>query len=136
LNPVSYATWLNLHEVILDERCERFHKAHGLPLQEYISQKHSDYRAQLEGSCVSYKRWLYKGLFDGLRQYGVLNGVSTLIEFGGSEGTMMSEIVAQDPQIKVVTFDLTDVIAEAPSLKGMLLSPLHMKTLLNTTLEE
>ncbi|CAM6084436.1 unnamed protein product [Calypogeia fissa] len=81
-----------LHEVIIDETTTAFEQAHGVSAYE---------------NCGD------------LQQSGVLDGVHTLVDVGRSHGHAIAAVVARNPQIQGINFDLPHVVAKAPAIKGV-----------------
>ncbi|CAM6098938.1 unnamed protein product [Calypogeia fissa] len=114
LSPTSFGCWDHLHEVILDDTAVPFVKAHGVEFFEYGNTENTEYGALIQDGMVSYFNSHKDNMMDDLRQCGVLEGVTTLVDVGGGWGATIAEIVAEYPHIQGINFDLPHVIATAP----------------------
>ncbi|CAM6083340.1 unnamed protein product [Calypogeia fissa] len=54
-----------------------------------------------------------------LQQSGLLDGVHTVVYVGGSLGHAIAEVVASNPHIQGINFDLPHVVAAAPAIHGV-----------------
>ncbi|CAF2147583.1 unnamed protein product [Brassica napus] len=111
---VFFKTWDNLKGVIQEGK-DAFSSAHGLPLFEYIGLDEQlagmVNHAMAESSTIIMKKILevYRGFED----------VNTLVDIGGGLGTVLNLVTSKYPQIKGINFDLTMVLANAPSYPGV-----------------
>ncbi|CAM6081921.1 unnamed protein product [Calypogeia fissa] len=112
-------SWEYLHELILDESTVPFIKAKGLPLWEYCNTRNPEFGEIFETAMVSYSRGYNNSIAEDLQRCGVLDGVKTLVDLGGGRGTFLAEIVAHNPHIQGVNFDLPDVVERAPAINGV-----------------
>lgn len=55
-----------------------------------------------------------------LENYKGFEGLSTLVDAGGADGTILNMIVSKYPTIKGINYDLASVIEKAPSYPGMI----------------
>ncbi|CAK8540685.1 unnamed protein product [Lathyrus sativus] len=107
--------WLNFKEAVIDPEVDLFKKVNGMNKYEYfgtdpqINQLFN--RSMTDTSKVHIKRILdvYKGF----------EGVSTLVDVGGSSGQSLKMIIAKYPSIKAINFDLPQVIDNAPPITGV-----------------
>ncbi|CAH8356236.1 unnamed protein product [Eruca vesicaria subsp. sativa] len=110
---VIFKTWTNLKDVILEGR-DAFRTAHGMSLFEYINldERFGElfHRAMSESSTMIMKKVLevYRGF----------EGVDTLVDVGGANGTILGLITCKYPHIKGVNFDLAQVLTHAPFYPG------------------
>ncbi|KAG2249801.1 hypothetical protein Bca52824_089429 [Brassica carinata] len=111
---VFFKTWDNLKGVIQEGK-DAFSSAHGMPLFEYIGLDEQFAgmlnHAMAESSTIIMKKILevYRGFED----------VNTLVDIGGGLGTVLNLVTSKYPQIKGINFDLTMVLANAPSYPGV-----------------
>lgn len=55
-----------------------------------------------------------------LENYTGFEGLSTLVDAGGADGTILNMIVSKYPTIKGINYDLASVIEKSPSYLGMI----------------
>lgn len=102
---------------VIQEGKDAFSSAHGMPLFEYIGLDEQFAgmfnHAMAESSTIIMKKILavYRGFED----------VNTLVDIGGGLGTVLNLVTSKYPQIKGINFDLTMVLANAPSYPGTVL---------------
>ncbi|CAF2068506.1 unnamed protein product [Brassica oleracea var. botrytis] len=100
---------------VIQEGKDAFSSAHGMPLFEYIGLDEQFAgmfnHAMAESSTIIMKKILevYRGFED----------VNTLVDIGGGLGTVLNLVTSKYPQIKGINFDLTMVLANAPSYPGV-----------------
>ncbi|PKI54447.1 caffeic acid 3-O-methyltransferase 1-like [Punica granatum] len=106
--------WFHWKDAILEGGLP-FEKAHGMSTMSYI---HKDARFgenfwetmnDLNKLFVVQMLEAYKG-FEGLR---------SLVDVGGRDGSVLKMIISKYPSIKGVNFDLPSVIEKAPSIEGV-----------------
>ncbi|KAL0663566.1 hypothetical protein Bca4012_100403 [Brassica carinata] len=111
---VIFKTWTNLNDVILEGR-DAFSSAHGMKIFEYINldERFGElfHQAMSESSTMVMKKVLevYRGF----------EGVNTLVDVGGANGTLLGLITSKYPHIKGVNFDLDKVLTYAPFYPGV-----------------
>ncbi|CAN6936516.1 unnamed protein product [Brassica oleracea] len=111
---VIFKTWTNLKDVILEGR-DAFSSAHGMKIFEYINldERFGElfHQAMSESSTMVMKKVLevYRGF----------EGVNTLVDVGGANGTLLGLITSKYPHIKGVNFDLDKVLTYAPFYPGV-----------------
>ncbi|CAM6121623.1 unnamed protein product [Calypogeia fissa] len=111
--------WDQMHEIILDDTTVPFTKATGLPFWEYCATKDPEFGALFQTGMGIYSRIHNSSIVEDLRQCGVLDGVNILVDVGGCQGAVVAEIVACNPHIQGINFDLPDVIKTAPAVNGV-----------------
>ncbi|CAM6083829.1 unnamed protein product [Calypogeia fissa] len=116
-HPVPMSIVASLHEVILDETTTAFEKVHGI--SAYAFDKDPSYPAAIQKGMQSLSKVFSTGTMESLQQSGVLDGVDTLVDVGGSHGHIIAQIVAHNPHIKGINFDLPLVINTAPPINGV-----------------
>nr|VDD00274.1 unnamed protein product [Brassica rapa] len=111
---VIFKTWTKLKDVILEGR-DAFSTAHGMRIFEYINldERFGElfHQAMSESSTMVMKKVLevYRGF----------EGVNTLVDVGGANGTILGLITSKYPHIKGVNFDLAQVLTNAPFYPGV-----------------
>ena len=99
--------------MILEGR-DAFSNAHGMRIFEYINldERFGElfHQAMSESSTMVMKKVLevYRGF----------EGVNTLVDVGGANGTILGLITSKYPHIKGVNFDLAQVLTNAPFYPG------------------
>ena len=110
---VLYFRRTKLKDVILEGR-DAFSNAHGMRIFEYINvdERFGElfHQAMSESSTIVMKKVLevYRGF----------EGVNTLVDVGGANGTILGLITSKYPHIKGVNFDLAQVLIDAPFYPG------------------
>ncbi|KAJ4884663.1 O-methyltransferase family protein [Raphanus sativus] len=111
---VIFKTWTKLKDVILERR-DAFSNAHGMRLFEYIKldERFGElfHQAMSESSTMVMKKVLE--LFKGFE------GVNTLVDVGGANGTILGLITSKYPHIKGINLDLAEVLTHAPFYPGV-----------------
>ncbi|CAM6106286.1 unnamed protein product [Calypogeia fissa] len=110
-----------LHEVILDEERTPFAAEWGVTLYEYVK-KHPQYAKLFDKAMTGLTQPELKDMVDKLQESGWLDGVKTFVDVGGGgKGTVVTQVVAQNPHIQGINFDLPKVIegGQAPKLDGV-----------------
>ncbi|KAJ0256571.1 Uncharacterized protein HA466_0095100 [Hirschfeldia incana] len=111
---VIFKTWTKLKDVILEGR-DAFSNAHGMSIFEYINLDERFgvlfHQAMSESSTMVMKKVLevYRGF----------EGVNTLVDVGGANGTLLGLITSKYPHIKGVNFDQSQVLTHAPFYRGV-----------------
>ncbi|CAM6118781.1 unnamed protein product [Calypogeia fissa] len=116
-SPLLLAVEPFLHEVIIDETTSAFEQAHGVSL--YVFDKEARFAALFQKGMESHSNVFCREAMETLQQSGVLDGVHTLVDVGGSHGHAIAAVVARNPQIQGINFDLPHVVAKAPAIKGV-----------------
>ncbi|CAM6086953.1 unnamed protein product [Calypogeia fissa] len=116
-SPKCASTWQYLHEVILDDTTTAFVKAHGVHPYEY--NKDHAYVLLIRNSMEANSKMFFKGALESLLQSNALDGMGTLVDVGGGWGHIVAQIVAHNPHIHGINFDLPFVIATAPAVNGV-----------------
>ncbi|XP_068644361.1 (RS)-norcoclaurine 6-O-methyltransferase-like [Aristolochia californica] len=88
-------------------------KCHGVDYREYFA-KDSKANQLLSDAMTSHTSMVTEALVKGFNSDGILNGVSSLVDVGGSTGVAARAIAKAFPGVKCAVFDLPHVIATAP----------------------
>nr|WIL17152.1 (RS)-norlaudansoline 6-O-methyltransferase [Aristolochia debilis] len=88
-------------------------KCHGVDYREYFA-KDPKANQLLSDAMTSHTSMVTEALVKGLKSHGILNGVSSLVDVGGSTGVAARAIAKAFPLVKCAVFDLPHVIATAP----------------------
>ncbi|CAM6129517.1 unnamed protein product [Calypogeia fissa] len=107
-----------LHEVILDESQSPFVNAWGMSVYEYVS-KHPEFEAVVQKAMNYLTHPELKDLLDKLYHSGWLEGVKTFVDVGGGKGNIVAGVVARNPNIKGINYDLPQVVEGAPQVQGV-----------------
>ncbi|CAM6092462.1 unnamed protein product [Calypogeia fissa] len=116
-NPRRASTRQYLHEVILDDTTTASVKAHGVHPYEY--NKDPAYVSLIQNAMEANSKMFFKGVLESLLQSSALDGVGTLVDVGGGWGHIVAQIVAHNPHIHGINFDLPFVIDKAPAVNGV-----------------
>ncbi|CAM6084435.1 unnamed protein product [Calypogeia fissa] len=116
-SPVLVAAEHFLHEVIIDETTTAFEQAHGV--SPYVFDKDPGFPVLIQKAMESLSNVFCREAMETLQQSGLLDGVYTLVDVGGSHGHAIAAVVARNPQIQGINLDLPHVVAKAPAIKGV-----------------
>ncbi|CAM6090749.1 unnamed protein product [Calypogeia fissa] len=116
-SPVLLAGQPFLHEVIIDETTSGFEQAHGVT--PYVFDKDPGFPVAIQKGMESLSNVFCKEAMETLQESSVLDGVHTLVDVGGSHGHAIATVVAHNPHIQGINFDLPHVVAKAPAIKGV-----------------
>lgn len=95
-----------------------FYKAHGMQAIEYVG-KDARFCDVFMGSMKDFNPLLIMKI---LETYKGFEGLKSLVDVGGGDGSILKMILSKYPTIKGVNFDLASVIEKSPSSLGMDLS--------------
>ncbi|CAM6106233.1 unnamed protein product [Calypogeia fissa] len=107
-----------LHEVILDESQSPFVNAWGMNVYEYVP-KHPAFEGVFQNAMNNLTRPELKDLLDKLHRNGWLEGVKTFVDVGGGKGNVVAGVVARNPNIKGINYDLPQVVEGATQVQGV-----------------
>ncbi|KAE9592483.1 hypothetical protein Lal_00028609 [Lupinus albus] len=114
-HPSQVKVWLNMKDAILDGGIDLFKKVHGITMWENMEKdtqlSHTFNKAMTGMSAVQMRKYLE--VYDGFQ------GISTLVDVGGSTGQCLKMILSKYPNIKGINFDLPQVIQHAPPYPGI-----------------
>ncbi|CAM6090748.1 unnamed protein product [Calypogeia fissa] len=102
--------------VIINETTSGFEQAHGV--SPYVFED-PGFPVLLQKGMESFSNVFCREAMETLQQSGVLDGVNTLVDVGGSHGHVIAGVVVRNPQIQGINFDLPHVVAKAPAIKGV-----------------
>ena len=111
-----YIRRINFKDAIIYEDSDLFKKFHGMPVYQYskadptFNKTFNKSMTNLSNETISRILEIYKGF----------EGISTLVDVGGSTGQNLKRIVSKYPSIKGINFDLPHVIQDAPSIPGIM----------------
>ncbi|XP_027361033.1 isoliquiritigenin 2'-O-methyltransferase-like [Abrus precatorius] len=108
--------WKNVKDAILDPNCNvHFESVLGMSAYQYMESNE-------EINKIFYEAMTYAGPLDVKRVleiYKGFEGVSTLVDVGGSTGQALKQILSVYPSIKGINFDLPQMIQGATPLPGI-----------------
>ncbi|CAM6090752.1 unnamed protein product [Calypogeia fissa] len=116
-SPVLVAGEPFVHEVIIDETTSGFKQAHGVTT--YMFNKDPGFPVLFQKGMESLTNVVCRDMVETLQQSDVLDGVRTLVDVGGSHGHVIAAVVARNPKIQGINFDLPHVVAKAPAIEGV-----------------
>ncbi|PIA50828.1 hypothetical protein AQUCO_01200236v1 [Aquilegia coerulea] len=93
-----------------------FEAAHGEDVWEYAS-KHPEYSKLISGAMTCDARVSVPVIVDGCA--GLFDGINTVVDVGGANGTSLGVLVKAFPWIKGINFDLPHVVSVAPEINGV-----------------
>ncbi|KAK9151797.1 hypothetical protein Syun_010106 [Stephania yunnanensis] len=88
-------------------------KCHGVHYRDYFA-KDAVANQLLSDAMTSHTSMVTEALLEGCRKSGVLDGVKSFVDVGGSTGVAARAVAEAFPGIKCSVFDLPHVIATAP----------------------
>ncbi|KAH9626320.1 hypothetical protein KSS87_012864 [Heliosperma pusillum] len=107
-------SFLDLKYAVL-EGTVPFTKASGMPFYEYMG-KHPEFQKSFSKSMSDHSTLVMREL---LKNYKGFEGLSSVVDVGGSTGATLGMICSKYPQIKGINYDQPHVIAHAPSYPGV-----------------
>lgn len=123
-----------LPEAMLDETTTAFKQMSGVGT--VYEMKDPGLALAFQEAMESYSNVFLKGAVETMvYSGGVLDGVNTLVDVGGSRGHLVAQVVANNQCIQGINFDLPDVIAAAPAVKGAWILPIPMIPVYNLELQ-
>ncbi|XP_058068992.1 acetylserotonin O-methyltransferase-like [Magnolia sinica] len=115
-SPVMLASWDALSAYARGGSSPPFIAAHGEDVWEYAA-KHPPYSKLLEDAMACDARNVAPAILDGC--VGMFDGLVTVVDVGGGNGTLLGMLVQACPWIKGINFDLPRVVEGAPECKGI-----------------
>lgn len=108
---VNKDSWYHLADAVLEGGIP-FTNAYGMDLLEYLA---GDARCAeiFKNSMKEFNPILMKEILDN---YTGFEGLNTLVDVGGVDGTILNMIVSNCPTIKGINYDLASVIEKSPIL--------------------
>lgn len=110
-SPVMLVPWLSLSGRVLFNGNSSFEKVHGEDIWSYASEN-LDHCNLINDAMACDAKAVVPAIVEGYSE--VFDGISSLVDVGGGNGTTMSIIVKACPWIRGINFDLPQVIAMAP----------------------
>lgn len=110
--------WHHLSAVVDGTAASPWEKCHGVDYRRYFAE---DGRANqlLSDAMTSHTSMVTEALVHGCKTGGMLEGVGSLVDVGGSTGVAAGAIAAAFRGIRCAVFDLPHVIATAPEWPGV-----------------
>lgn len=92
-----------------------FNKAYGMHMIEFAG-KDARLRDTFKASMDALSPVIMEKI---LRTYKGFEGLKSLVDVGGHDGTILNIIISKYPSIKGINFDLASVIEKSPPYPGM-----------------
>ncbi|KAK3429593.1 hypothetical protein EUGRSUZ_E01092 [Eucalyptus grandis] len=92
-----------------------FERAHGMNAVSYL-RKDARFSEIFKNSMKEYNKLFMSKIFDAYKGF---EGLSSLVDVGGGDGSILSKIVSKYPHIKAINFDLASIIEKSPSYSGI-----------------
>ncbi|XP_021273932.1 caffeic acid 3-O-methyltransferase 1 [Herrania umbratica] len=110
---VSLDLWYHLKDAVVEGWCP--FKEHGISSLEYMG-KDARFGEIFRGSMID-----FNGMFveEMLKTYKGFEGLNSLVDVGGGNGSILHSIVSKYPAIKAINFDLPQIIENSPSYPGI-----------------
>ncbi|KAF8028074.1 hypothetical protein BT93_E0864 [Corymbia citriodora subsp. variegata] len=105
--------WFHLKDAVLEG--VPFERAHGMTAPSYL-RKDARFSEIFKNSMKEYNKLFMSKIFD---TYKGFEGLSSLVDVGGGDGSILSMIISKYPHIKAINFDLASVIEKSPSYSGI-----------------
>ncbi|KAK3429592.1 hypothetical protein EUGRSUZ_E01092 [Eucalyptus grandis] len=106
--------WFHLKDAVLEGGVP-FERAHGMTAPSYLG-KDARFSEIFKNSMKEYNKLFMSKIFD---TYKGFEGLSSLVDVGGGDGSILSMIISKYPLIKAINFDLASVIKKSPSYPGI-----------------
>jgi hypothetical protein len=113
---VMVAPWLSLSGRVLVNGNPSFEKVHGEDVWRYAASNH-DHSNLINDAMACDAKVVVPAIVKGCSE--VFDGVGSLVDVGGGNGTTMSILVKAFPWIHGINFDLPHVIDVAPKYDGV-----------------
>ncbi|KAF7846675.1 hypothetical protein BT93_L3923 [Corymbia citriodora subsp. variegata] len=114
LAPVAEYFLRNREDAVLEGEVP-FERAHGMAAPSYL-RKEARFSEIFKNSMKEYNKLFMSKIFD---KYKGFEGLSSLVDVGGGDGSILSLIISKYPHIKAINFDLASVIEKSPSYSGI-----------------
>ncbi|RVW96729.1 (RS)-norcoclaurine 6-O-methyltransferase [Vitis vinifera] len=115
-SPVMLAPWHGLSARVLGKGNSTFEAAHGDDIWGYAA-KNPDHSKLINDAMASNARRVVPAMVNDCPE--VFDGVSTLVDVGGGNGTALRTLVKACPWIRGINFDLPYVVATAPKCNSV-----------------
>ncbi|KAI3956684.1 hypothetical protein MKW98_022023 [Papaver atlanticum] len=115
-DPILLKPWQYLGKCVRESGTFPFEEAYGCRIWEYAASnpQFNDFlNSALQGTISTVINEMLVAYKDGF------NGITTLVDVGGSTGSMIAQIVAAYPHIQGINFDLPHAVAAAPDYPGV-----------------
>ncbi|XP_020220144.1 acetylserotonin O-methyltransferase [Cajanus cajan] len=115
-NPVMLAPWHSLSARVLVNGNPSFAKAHGEDVWRY-AEAHLDHSNLINEAMACDAKLVMPTVIESCSE--AFDGVKSLVDVGGGNGTAMSILAKACPWIRCINYDLPHVIAEASKCDGV-----------------
>jgi len=115
-SPFMVAPWLSLSDFVLVNGNPSFKKVHGEDLWGYTA-SNLDHNNLFNHGMACDAKLVVDAIVEGCSE--VFDGVNSLVDVGGGNGTTMSNLIKAFPWIRGINFDLHHVIEVAPKIEGV-----------------
>lgn len=115
-SPVMVAPWLSLSDRVLVNGNPSFEKVHGEDLWRYAA-SNVDHSNLINDAMACDAKVVVPAIVEGCSE--VFDGVGSLVDVGGGNGTTMNILAKAFPRIRGINFDLPHVIDVAPKYDGV-----------------
>ncbi|KAL5542700.1 hypothetical protein UlMin_010410 [Ulmus minor] len=115
-SPVIQASWQKLSVRVLDKMPSAFEAANGKDVWSYAVENPAHNKVLNEAMACASKLDM-PAIIDGC--LGVFDGIDTVVDVGGGNGTTLRNLVKAYPWIKGINFDQPHVVSSAPKCDGI-----------------
>ncbi|KAF3972546.1 hypothetical protein CMV_003959 [Castanea mollissima] len=115
-SPVMLAPWLSLSAQVLANGTSSFEKAHGKDLWSYTA-ANPDHSQLFNEAMACDARLVVQAMIQGCP--GLFDGLSSLVDVGGGNGTTIKLLVKACPWLQGINFDLPHVVSVAAEISGV-----------------
>ncbi|MBA0771748.1 hypothetical protein Gotri_007227, partial [Gossypium trilobum] len=115
-SPVTLAPWHGLSARVLDSGNSPFETAHGKDVWSY-AEENPGHSKLIDEAMACDARVAVRAIIEGCPQ--VFDGIKSLVDVGGGNGTALSMLVKEFPWMHGINFDLPHVVAVAPKVDGI-----------------
>ncbi|KAK1370386.1 O-methyltransferase OMT3 [Heracleum sosnowskyi] len=114
--PVMVAPHQFLSARVLDDKTSAFVCAHGKDIWQHAAEN-PDHSKLLDEAMACDTRRTVRAVLDGCPE--VFNGLRSVVNVGGGDGTAVRVLIEMCPQIRGINFDLHHVVSVAPECEGI-----------------
>lgn len=111
---VSMHMWYDLKNAVVEGGIP-FDKAHGMSAVSFL-EKDARFREVFGGSMAAFNVLFMERI---LQTYHGFQGLKSLVDVGGGNGSILSMIISKYPEIKGINYDLAPVIEKSPTYPGI-----------------
>ncbi|OMO91939.1 O-methyltransferase, family 2 [Corchorus olitorius] len=115
-SPVMLAPWHSLSARVLASGISPFEATHGKDVWRY-AETNPGHSKLIDEAMACDARWAVPAVIEGCPE--VFDGVESLVDVGGGNGTALSILVKAFPSIRAINFDLPHVVDVAPKIEGV-----------------